>query len=85
MGGSAIPGMSAAPSHEQIEQLLARARRHPLGLDYLQRGQLESVAATFSVHAFLVDAAREHLNADAPSVEIVVEAASTVPWQRSAR
>jgi hypothetical protein len=44
-----------------VSALIARARAHPLGIDYLRRGFLGSVAATFQAHAFTVLAARERL------------------------
>lgn len=49
------------PSAEEVELLIARAREHPLGLEFLERGALDAVAATFRTHAFVVDAARERL------------------------
>jgi hypothetical protein len=49
------------PTHDEVERLIASAREHPLGLDFLQSGALDAVAATFRTHAFVVDAAREHL------------------------
>jgi hypothetical protein len=44
-----------------VEALIAAAREHPLGLEFLLNGDLSAVAATFQAHAFTVDAAREHL------------------------
>lgn len=44
-----------------VESLLAAAKAHPLGLDYLANGFLGSVAATFGVHAFVVEEARRRL------------------------
>ena len=49
------------PSKPEIEQLIAQAERHPLGLDFLANGALESVSAVFQTHAFVVDSAREYL------------------------
>jgi hypothetical protein len=49
--------------HREVEALISRARRHPLGEDFLLRGAHDAVAVTFGVHAFLVDAARDHLAA----------------------
>jgi hypothetical protein len=46
---------------EDVEALIERARTHPLGLPFLERGALESVAAIFGVHAFVVDSARDRL------------------------
>jgi hypothetical protein len=49
------------PSTVEVETLLSAAASHPLGLDFLRDGSLDSVAATFRVHAFTVVAARERL------------------------
>ena len=46
---------------EDVDQLIDRAREHPLGIDFLQKGMLDSVAAIFGVHAFVVDSARDKL------------------------
>ncbi len=39
--------------------LIAKDDAHPLGRDFLLEGALDAVAATFAVHAFTVDRARE--------------------------
>jgi len=52
---------SHAPTAPEVQELLRRAEQHPLGTDYLRHGLLDSVAATFGVHAFVVDSARERL------------------------
>ena len=44
-----------------VIDLIRLADEHELGRDFLQKGAQDAVAATFGVHAFLVDAAREHL------------------------
>lgn len=44
-----------------VDDLIARARRHPLGLVFLLSGLLASVAIVLGVHAFTVDAARKRL------------------------
>ena len=49
------------PTAEEIEKLIASAKKHDLGVDLLVNGPLDAVAATFNVHAFAVDAAREKL------------------------
>jgi hypothetical protein len=49
-----------------VEALIAAAREHPLGLDFLLDGDLSAVSATFQAHAFTVDAARQHLRERAP-------------------
>ena len=51
------------PSTVEVDALLSMAAAHPLGLDFLRDGSLDSVAATFRVHAFTVVAARERLAA----------------------
>jgi hypothetical protein len=45
----------------EVDELIERARAHPLGIDFLVRGHLASVAATFQTHAFTVEAARLRL------------------------
>ena len=60
----ALPG-EAQLGTEQILDLIQRAERHEFGRDFLTQGAPDAVAATFGVHAFLVDAARDHL-ADGP-------------------
>jgi hypothetical protein len=49
------------PSAADVEALIAAARQHPLGLDFLRDGALDCVAVTFRTHAFTVVAARERL------------------------
>jgi hypothetical protein len=63
---SAPPRPGPAPARYalnalDVEALIAAARKHPLGLEFLLNGDLSAVAATFQAHAFTVDAAREHL------------------------
>lgn len=53
------PGSGPAP-HE-VDSLITRAKRHPLGLEFLLNGAHDAVAVTFGVHAFVVDAARDHV------------------------
>lgn len=50
------------PTAQDVQDLVRRAEQHPLGTDYLRHGLLDSVAATFGVHAFVIDSAREHLS-----------------------
>jgi hypothetical protein len=47
---------------EAVRSLIEQAQDHPLGVDYLRKGLLASVAATFQVHAFTILAARERLS-----------------------
>lgn len=49
------------PTPEEVADLIARARAHELGLDFLRNGAPDAVAAVFGVHAFTVDAARREL------------------------
>ncbi|MFQ5653489.1 MAG: hypothetical protein ACE5GW_02015 [Planctomycetota bacterium] len=49
------------PAPEEVERLIARAADHPDGTELLREGPLDAVAATFEVHAFVVDRARERL------------------------
>jgi hypothetical protein len=44
-----------------VEDLIARARKHPMGLEFLVSGFLASVAIALGAHAFTVEAARERL------------------------
>ena len=49
------------PQDSEVADLIRAAGNHPLGLDYLLRGHLGTVAITFGHHAFTVVAARERL------------------------
>ncbi len=50
------------PSDETlVDDLIARARKHPLGTGFLLTGFLGSVAIALGAHAFTVEAARERL------------------------
>ena len=49
------------PEPHEVHALIARAKDHALGLEFLRHGAHDAVAVTFGVHAFVVDAAREHL------------------------
>ncbi|MCE9584833.1 MAG: hypothetical protein K8T20_20270 [Planctomycetes bacterium] len=44
-----------------VDELIERAKKHPLGVEFLSRGYLDSVAAGLETHAFTVEAARERL------------------------
>lgn len=52
-----------------IEDLIARARKHPLGLEFLLSGFLASVAIALGAHAFTVEAARARLRKEQASKE----------------
>jgi hypothetical protein len=66
-----LPGMVPyVPTTDEVAGLIDRAREHPLGTEFLADGALDAVAATFQVHAFVVEAARRSLGAaGAPLVE----------------
>ena len=51
------------PTREEVDELIRRASEHELGTEYLLEGALDSVAATFQVHAFVIEAARAALQA----------------------
>ena len=57
----ANPGIARTyqPTPKEVGDLLRRAAVHPLGSDFLLNGSPDAVAATFGVHAFMVDAARQ--------------------------
>ncbi len=57
------------PDRAEVDTLIRRASDHPLGTRFLTDGALDAVAATFNVHAFVVDAAREVLGAPAGMTE----------------
>lgn len=50
------------PTPAEIDALIDAASHHALGLDFLRRGHLGTVAVTFQAHAFTVVAARERLS-----------------------
>ncbi len=54
---------SYVPTPREVDDLIAAAARHPLGLGFLLEGELGAVAITFQAHAFTVDAARQRLKA----------------------
>ena len=49
------------PTADDVDGLVHRASTHPLGTGFLVNGAIDSVAATFGVHAFVVDEARRRL------------------------
>ncbi len=59
-----------SPRPEDVTSLIDRAEKHPLGTDFLLQGALDAVAATFQVHAFVVDAARDTLRTGPQPYEI---------------
>ena len=54
------------PSAQDVRGLIESAESHPLGTDFLVHGAQDAVAATFRVHAFVVDAARARLASRQP-------------------
>ncbi len=58
---AAVPWTRPEPRPGEVDVLIEAARRHPLGLEFLDEGELGCVAVTFGVHAFTVDAARRRL------------------------
>ena len=55
------------PTVEEVTVLVNRATKHPLGTRFLTNGAIDAVAATFGVHAFVVDEARRRIRASEPS------------------
>jgi hypothetical protein len=51
---------SYRPDPEDVENLISAAQEHTLGIDFLLKGDLGSVAAIFRTHAFAVEAARTY-------------------------
>ncbi|MCA8962289.1 MAG: hypothetical protein KDC38_17310 [Planctomycetes bacterium] len=47
------------PSPDAVDELIQRASARPDGLEFLDRGALDAVAAAFGVHAFTVEEARQ--------------------------
>ena len=69
------------PSRAEVDALIQRASDHRLGTRFLVDGALDAVAATFNVHAFVVDAARDLLGAPTgitePKPELIVARTAT--------
>lgn len=57
----AKPSGSYTPADREVDALIAAAVQHPLGTEFLVGGYLGTVAITFRVHAFVVEAARLRL------------------------
>ena len=56
-----VPGRYR-PTAAEVDLLVQRATVHPLGTGFLVNGAIDAVAATFGVHAFVVDEARLRLD-----------------------
>ena len=50
-----------------VDRLIARAKKHPLGIEFLVSGFLATVAITLGAHAFTVEAARRRLQKEQQS------------------
>jgi hypothetical protein len=61
-----------------IDDLIARARKHPLGLEFLLSGFLASVAIALGAHAFTVEAARARLRKEHAAKEQTAETEALV-------
>ena len=61
MGRTAYSERAPNVGEADVLDLIRRADKHALGRGFLMTGAQDSVAVTFGVHAFVVDAAREHL------------------------
>ena len=57
----AKPSGAYTPADREVDALIAAATKHPLGTEFLVGGYLGTVAITFRVHAFVVEAARLRL------------------------
>ncbi len=56
-----VEACAYVPSPRDVDDLIAAAELHPLGLRFLVEGHLGTVAVAFRTHAFTVDAARQRL------------------------
>jgi len=69
------------PCESEVRALISKAGRHELGTDFLKTGALDSVAAMFEVHAFVVEAARARLDGvegSRPHVETMATAGAPI-------
>ena len=55
-----VPGRYR-PTVEEVTVLVRQAASHPLGPQFLAKGAIDAVAATFGVHAFVIDEARRRM------------------------
>lgn len=57
-----LPPQNVHPDDPSVvDRLIARAKKHPLGIEFLVSGFLATVAITLGAHAFTVEAARRRL------------------------
>jgi hypothetical protein len=74
VSGAALAGTPEPPvvppdDPNLVERLIARAKKHPLGLEFLASGLLATVAITLGAHAFTVEAARRRLRKEQQAKE----------------
>jgi hypothetical protein len=72
-GATAPPRLAAVDPRDPslVEELIARARKHPRGIEFLLSGLLGTVAIALGAHAFTVEAARARLRKEKPVAEEV--------------
>ncbi len=63
------PAVADPEDPSLVEQLIARAKKHPLGIEFLLSGFLASVAIGLGAHAFTVEAARRRLRKEQEAKE----------------
>lgn len=63
LDGAALAAAPTLPPDDPglVDRLIAKAKKHPLGLEFLASGLLATVAITLGAHAFTVEAARRRL------------------------
>ena len=71
MAERSVPIRRYEPTTAEVQTLIDRAASTPDGTELLQHGALDAVSAMFKVHAFVVDAARDRLAAEATDPPIV--------------
>lgn len=59
----AADGRPHGPAGSEVDRIIALARRHPLGLEFLRHGEPAAVAITLHAHVFDVEAARRRIGA----------------------
>ncbi|HEY0788061.1 MAG TPA: hypothetical protein VGE86_05410 [Thermoanaerobaculia bacterium] len=71
LDGAALAAVPAVPPDDPglVDRLIARAKKHPLGLEFLASGLLATVAITLGAHAFTVEAARRRLRKEQEAKE----------------
>ncbi len=73
LDGAALLKMPEPPAPPDdpgvVDRLIARAKHHPLGIEFLASGLLATVAITLGAHAFTVEAARRRLQKEQQAKE----------------